>query len=143
MPKPKDSFFERFDRDDDVRPPSGRVFALALSLPFALAGFARLLHHGQIRWWAVDVSAAFLLAAAVFPKLLDPVSAAWTKALQPVRLVFNVVAMALLFFLVVTPVGWLRRLSVRDPLSLRFQPDAASYWKERQPSPPERMVNQF
>jgi hypothetical protein len=139
----KDSFFERFDRDNEVKAPSGRVFAMALALPFALAGFSPLLRHGQVRWWAVYVAAALLLVGAIFPKLLDPVSVVWTRALRPVRQAFTTVAMALLFFLVVTPIGLLRRVRVRDPLHMRFERERESYWQERQPVPPESMLNQF
>jgi hypothetical protein len=135
MPVRNDSFFERFDRDAEVRPPSGRLFGLALALPFAIAGF----RHP----WAIAVCAVLILTAAVCPELLDPVSAVWTRALRPVRQASTVLAMALLFFLVVTPVGVLHRLLVRDPLRLRFDRDRASYWLPREPVLPQTMLNQF
>jgi hypothetical protein len=38
------------------------------------------------------------------------------------------IAMAVLFFTVLTPIGLVLRLAGRDRLRLRPRPDAASYW---------------
>jgi hypothetical protein len=53
--------------------------------------------------------------------------------------------MGLLFYLTVTPTGLLMRLFRKDPLRLRFDPEAKSYWIERQPPgpAPETMRHQF
>jgi len=45
--------------------------------------------------------------------------------------------MAILFYLVVTPVGLMRRMLGRDPLELSFDGHRASYWTPREPPGPE------
>jgi len=45
----------------------------------------------------------------------------------------TVIAMAILFFAVVTPVGVVMRLTGRDRLRLRFEPAEPSYWVPRPP----------
>jgi len=52
---------------------------------------------------------------------------------------------ALLFYLVVTPTGFLFRLWGKDPLRLALDTGVQSYWIERRPPgpPPETMSNQF
>ena len=45
--------------------------------------------------------------------------------------------MAVLFFAVVTPTGLAMRLAGKDPLRLRFDRRAASYWIHRSPPGPE------
>jgi hypothetical protein len=52
---------------------------------------------------------------------------------------------ALLFFLVVTPIGLLFRLLKKDPLRLASSAEVSTYWIERQPPgpAPETMRNQF
>jgi len=47
----------------------------------------------------------------------------------------TVIAMAILFFAVVTPVGVVMRLTGRDRLRLRFEPAEPSYWVPRPPHP--------
>ena len=55
------------------------------------------------------------------------------------------VLMALMFYGVVTPLGWALRRLGRDLLRLRWEPRLGSYWLERRPPgpPPETMKNQF
>jgi hypothetical protein len=57
----------------------------------------------------------------------------------------NPVVTGLLFFLVVTPTGFLFRLLGKDPLRLAFDAETRSYWIERRPPgpAPETMRNQF
>ena len=69
--------------------------------------------------------------AIVRPAVLDPLAAAWTRVLRPVHGAVTVLAMGLLFYLVITPVGCLRRVLVHDPLRLGFDPRARTYWQER------------
>ncbi|MGE0615702.1 MAG: hypothetical protein AB7P04_08665 [Bacteriovoracia bacterium] len=49
------------------------------------------------------------------------------------------------FYLVVTPLALLIKLFRRDPLKLKFDPTAASYWIERKSGEPnpESMGKQF
>jgi hypothetical protein len=51
----------------------------------------------------------------------------------PARLaeIATLIMMALLFFVVVTPIGIVTRLAGRDPLRLRFEPADPSYWVPR------------
>jgi hypothetical protein len=135
--------FEQFNRSQEIRPPSGRLFGIALAVPFAVLGGVRALRGGQVRWWAAGIAAALVLMAMVRPAMLDPLAAAWTRLLRPLHSAITILVMGLLFYLVMTPVGWLRRALVRDPLRLHFDPRARTYWRERQAPDPRSMVNQF
>jgi hypothetical protein len=56
------------------------------------------------------------------------------------------ILMAILFFAVLTPIGVVTRLAGRDPLRLRLQREASSYWLTRGTAPGERqtaMTRQF
>lgn len=55
------------------------------------------------------------------------------------------VLLAILFFLVIAPIGLLLRLFGRDVLRLRRDPAAASYWIPRRPPgpAPDSMKSQF
>jgi hypothetical protein len=48
----------------------------------------------------------------------------------------NLIVFGLLFYVTVAPAGLLIRLSQRDPLRLRFDPEAESYWIRRAPPGP-------
>jgi hypothetical protein len=55
------------------------------------------------------------------------------------------VVLGIMFFLVVTPIGLLMRAFGKDPLRLRFDKSASSYWLDRTPPgpPPESLSDQF
>jgi hypothetical protein len=59
--------------------------------------------------------------------------------------VMNPLTMALLFFLVVTPIGVVMRLAGKDFLRKRLEPEASSYWLPRDPPgpAPDSMKQQF
>jgi len=59
--------------------------------------------------------------------------------------VVNPIVMALVFFGTVLPTGLIMRALGKDPLRLKWQADAKSYWIERRPPgpAPESMKDQF
>ena len=95
------------------------------------------LQGGSIRLWAVAASGAMLLVATFAPAALRPFNRLWTRFGLLLHRVVGPVALAILFFCVVTPTGLLMRLFGKDPLRLRRDPDAASYWVMRTPPGPD------
>ena len=59
--------------------------------------------------------------------------------------VVNPIVMAFVFFGAVLPTGFIMRSLGKDPLRLKYQPDANSYWIERRPPgpAPESLKDQF
>lgn len=88
--------------------------------------------HGGAAWWAWLAAAGTAAAAALWrPALLVPVTRAWLKLGDLLHGLVNPLVMLLLFVLVVTPTGLLMRLFGKDPLRLRLDRQAASYWIPR------------
>jgi hypothetical protein len=131
IPLPKATAHEQFDRFPAAHPLSGRSFGLAITLALAVLGLSPLRHGGEPRWWALVASAVILSIALIRGSLLQPVALVWGKLLRPVNAAVTWLTMGLLFVLVIVPVGLVRRLLVKDPLGLRRDPAAPSYWKQR------------
>lgn len=112
---------------------------------FALLACAPLLRSGAVRWWALCVSGVILLVSLRWPGLLHPAAWLGRKLADTLGRVIGLFALALLFYLVITPFGLARRLFVRDPLRRRIDKSSKSYWVERQPPgpSPESMARQF
>lgn len=91
------------------------------------------------------VAGAFLLLAMLIPQVLAPANRLWTKFGLLLHNIVSPIALGILFFLVVTPTGLLMRLFGKDPLRLRFDPAASSYWIKRDPPGPaaDSLKNQF
>ena len=136
---------ERLVRDEEIQGSSNRSFGLLFAVVFAVVGLWPLIHGDAPRLWPLGLALAFLVVASLRPALLSPLNRLWTRFGLLLHRVVNPIIMALLFFSTVTPTGLVMRLLGKDPLRLRFQPEAKSYWIARQPPgpPPEGMKNQF
>ena len=136
---------EDLGRSHKVERSSNRSFGLVFAAVFAVIGLWPLLDGAPARWWAVVVGAAFLVVALVAPAVLDPANRVWHRFGLLLHRIVNPVVTGLLFYVAVTPTAVVMRLAGKDPLRLRFDPKAASYWIERQPPgpAPDTMSNQF
>jgi hypothetical protein len=138
-------FHEDFARKEEAVESSDRVFCFALAAGLAVLGLWPLLARRPVRWWALAVSGALAVVGLVRPSILSPVRWLLTRLALAVSAILSAVVATLLFYLVVTPIGFLRRRQGRDPLGLRFDAGAASYWKQRDPPgpAPDTMPRQF
>lgn len=124
---------------------SDRSFGLVFAGFFGLLMLHNWWRAG--RAWPIElaIAAAFLAAALLRPHLLHWPNRAWIKLGSLVGAIVTPIVMALLFFLVVTPVGLLMRLAGKDSLRLRGPRTGNSYWIVREPPGPtgESMSEQF
>lgn len=138
-------FHEQFDRDNAVKAGSDRAFGLVFAAVFALIGLWPLLAGGGIRAWALIVAATFMALGLFAPVALKPLNRVWFLFGMLLHKIVSPLAMALLFFATVTPIALLMRLIGKDPLRLKFDRAAKSYWIQRDPPgpEPESMRRQF
>ncbi len=136
---------ERLTPDESVAGGSDRGFGFVMAGAFAVVGLFPLLDGGAPRLWAFAVAGAALAAALVKAELLAPFNKVWFKIGLALHRIVGPVVLALLFYGVVTPTGLILRALGKDPLRLRFDRDAESYWIPREPAgpEPESMRNQF
>jgi hypothetical protein len=139
-------FHEDFERSEEVKGSSNRVFGLVFAVVFGLVGLWPLLDGADPRWWALFVSGGFLLFALFLPRHLTPLNNLWTRFGLLLHRIVSPIVLGLIFAVAVTPVALILRLCGKDPLRRHFEPDARSYWIERKDDagpPPETMRNQF
>ena len=142
---------ESFERPEDAKPSSNRTFGLVLGGCFLFVGLAPLMREFlrgaalEPRWWALALALLLVVLALVRPASLAPLNRLWTRLGLVLYKVVNPLVLGLLFYGTVTPVGWLMRAMGKDPLRLKRDPAAASYWIRRDPPgpSPESMKNQF
>jgi predicted membrane metal-binding protein len=136
---------ERLVVDEVVTGSSNRSFGLTFAIVFAIIALWPLVRGRSVRGWALVVAVAFLLAALALPRVLGPLSRLWLRFGLVLHACISPIIMGLVFFTTVTPIGLLRRLLGQDPLRLRFDRDAATYWIERHPPgpAPDTMPRQF
>jgi len=127
-----------------VKAGSERGFGIVFAVVFAGIGLYPVWDGAPVRWWALAIAGAFLAIAALAPALLKPLNRVWFALGLLLHKVVSPLVMGLMFFAAVTPTALIMRMLGKDPLRLRFDKQAKTYWIERQPGPaPETMRNQF
>jgi len=124
---------------------SDRSFGLVFAAFFLLCALLPLLHGHEIRGWAIGLSASFFIIALTIPFILAPLNRLWTKFGALLHSIVSPVALGILFFCVITPIGLWMRLLRKDLLRLRYDSLTHSYWIARTPPGPnaESLKNQF
>jgi uncharacterized membrane protein len=109
---------------------SGRGFGLLGSVVLGAYALAPLLRSEMPRSWALAASLIFLFLALLRPLWLLPLRAAWLWFGARIESVSQPVIMAVLFYGVFCPMGWVMKRLRRGPMALGFDKQAESYWLE-------------
>jgi hypothetical protein len=120
--------------------PSARqlaVFAAAWFVFLGLSGIAcwhRGRHPAADALWVL--AAGVPLAGAVDRRILRHAFVGLSYATYPIGVVVSHVVLAIVFFLVLSPIGLAVRLLGHDPLARGFDRGAKSYWRRRDMTKP-------
>lgn len=123
-----------------------RKFGITMAIAFVLMG--------GFSWWrGKDYSFIFLGLATVFiflalaiPSLLKPIHKMWMTLAVLMSWFMTRVTLSVLFYLGITPIGFMARLFGKDFLGLKFNKNTAnSYWipKERRKLEKDDYERQF
>jgi len=136
---------EDFSRHLDVRGVSNRSFGVTFAVIFTIIAIVPLQRDRPIRFWALVVATGFAVIALWLPSILHRPNHLWMRFGLLLSRFVNPVVMFLVFYFVVTPVGFIARSLGTKFLSLGFDGTRSSYWIERQPPgpAPETMSQQF
>lgn len=124
---------------------SDRGFGLVFAVVFTIVALWPLTGDGGVRLWSLAVAGLFCGFALLKPAVLAPLNRLWFRFGMLLQKVVSPLILGLLFFAVFTPLGALMRLTGRDPLHRRWEPDSATYWIDREPPGPDpkTMPKQF
>ena len=107
----------------------------------ALSGWRGHSHLPVVLWTA---GAPLVVLGALLPRALASVERHWMSFAHVLGRINTTLILSLLYFLVFTPVGFIRR-GIADPLNRRMGTPTASHWVRRAVTPvdPERYRQQF
>jgi Saxitoxin biosynthesis operon protein SxtJ len=136
---------EDLTREQFVEGSSDRSFGLVISAAFLLIGLGPLRHGHAPRWWALAIACVLALVAVSKPSLLAGANRLWMKLGVLLGKVVSPIALGILFYGVFTPLAAVIRLTGKDPLRLKLDRAADSYWITRKPPgpAPDSMTHQF
>ncbi len=135
--KPKSTAtHERLAGDEAVKGSSDRSFGLVFAFVFTIIGLWPLLDGSAVRWWSLAIALGFAAVSLIRPSLLAPLNRLWLQFGLLLNRVVSPLVMGLLFYLVMTPIALIMRMTGKDPLRLKYDAAARSYWIPRQPPGP-------
>ena len=122
--------------------PTNKNFGIVFFIIFLLISFYPLTFNEDIIIWSLAVSLIFLGLGLINSKILTPLNKLWFKFGILLGRIVSPIIMALIFFVVVTPIGLTMRLLRKDLLNLKYNKKNKSYWIEKN-GPKSKMKNQF
>jgi Saxitoxin biosynthesis operon protein SxtJ len=136
---------EDLRREGPAAGSSDRSFGWVFAAVFAVIALQPLLHGAPVRTWSIMVAALFALAASAAPRVLAPLNRLWTRVGAAIHAVVTPVVLGAVYCVAVVPSGLVMRLLGRDPLRLRGDAAASTYWIDRRPPgpPPESFRDPF
>ena len=126
---------------NDIKISSNRSFGVVFFIVFLLIALYPLLNNNEIRLWSLIISVLFLILGILNSKILSPLNKIWFKFGLLLGKIISPIIMGVIFFLVVTPIGFIMKLLGKDLINLKFN-NEKSYWIQKS-GPKSKMKNQF
>lgn len=107
----------------------GRRFGVTVGIAF-LALAALLLWRAQVLASSIagTLGVLLVLSGALIPRRLGPVHAGWMRFALALSKITTPVFMAVVYFVVITPIGLIRRAAGKNPITAR---SAGTRWQSR------------
>jgi hypothetical protein len=119
-----------------------RKFGLTVGIAFlVIAGISRWRGHDVAPLILASIGAALFVAGIVLPQVLGPVYRWWMGLARVLSKVTTPIFMGIVYFLVLTPIGILRRVFGSTPIEAKARD--GSYWMPHQSSSQGSMTRQY
>lgn len=110
---------------------SNRSFGIIFFIVFLLISVWPIMDGQEPRVWSLIISLIFLILGILNSKILTPLNLAWIKFGEILGRFIAPVVMAVIYFLIVTPIGLFMRIIGKDLLNMKFSQNS-SYWIKRE-----------
>ena len=110
---------------------SNRSFGIVFCVVFLLISFWPSIECQSLRIWALAVALIFLVLGLLNSKLLSPFNLIWVKFGEVLGRIIAPIAMSVVYFIIITPIGLFMRLIGKDLLRTKFSKND-SYWIKRE-----------
>jgi len=106
-----------------------RKFAIPVAVVILAIGLFALWREKAFAWPLVGFSGFLVAGAYLLPVILRPLYVPWMLLAAVMGWVMTRVLLTLTFYLMITPIGLLRRLFGKDSLNRKCPTTADSYWE--------------
>ena len=109
-----------------------RGFGLLFFIVFLVLALWPLRNGEEINFYLIFIALIFLLLGLVNSKILTPLNKGWIKFGEILGRIIAPIVMAIVYFLILTPVSLFVRLFGKDLISMKFNDSLKSYWIKRE-----------
>ena len=108
-----------------------RSFGLLFFIVFLALALWPLTKKGEIILYLISFAFIFLVLGLLNSKILSPLNKGWIKLGEILGRIIAPIVMAIVYFLILTPISLLVRLFGKDLIGMKFSNDIKSYWIKR------------
>ena len=119
----------------EVRMGSERNFGLVFAAVFTVFALLPLLAGSGPRWIVLAIAIVLAAVAMFAPSVLRVPNRLWYRFGMLLGAIVAPIIMGLVFLIAFLPMGLILRASGKDLLSMKLQPEAKTYWIDREASP--------
>ena len=109
---------------------SNRSFGILFFIVFLIVGLWPLKNGGDPSQLFLIISGIFLILGLLNSKILSPLNKIWVKFGELLGKIIAPLVMAIIYFIILTPISLFLRIIGKDLLNLKLNKDN-SYWKKR------------
>ena len=110
---------------------SNKSFGLLFFVVFLILGLWPLINGESLNFYFITASVVFLILGLLNSKFLSPLNKSWIKLGEILGVIIAPIVMALVYFVILTPVSIIVRLFGKDLLGLKFLKEKDTYWIKR------------
>ena len=110
---------------------SNRSFGLLFFIVFIVVGLWPVIKGETANIYLILISLFFLIFGLINSKILSPLNKAWIKLGEILGLIIAPIIMALVYFIILTPISLIVRMLGKDLLGLKFLKKQDTYWTRR------------
>ena len=110
---------------------SNRSFGVIFFIVFLILGLWPLKNSGNPNLYIIGLAGIFLVLGILNSKILSPFNKAWIKLGEFLGTIIAPIVMALIYFVVLTPISLIVRIFGKDLLELKFLKKKETYWIKR------------
>lgn len=109
-----------------------KKFGITMGVILAIIGSLLFWKKNNYFEYLFFLAAAFLILGLILPVVLKPVYKVWMALAVVMGFIMTKVIMVFIFYLIVTPIGLIARLTGKKILDMKVDKSAKSYWIARE-----------
>tara|TARA_B100001121_G_scaffold284966_1_gene280315 strand:+ start:659 stop:1039 length:381 start_codon:yes stop_codon:yes gene_type:complete len=108
-----------------------RSFGILFFIVFLALSFWPLTKNAEINIYLLSIALIFFVLGIFNSRILSPLNKTWIKFGELLGRIIAPIVMAIVYFIILTPISLIVRIFGKDLIGLKFKNDIKSYWIKR------------